>query len=179
MCRTDRFIPQEIKKKIALFCNVPEDAVITAKDVETIYEVPLVLAREGLDAILLKLLDLPYRDKSMDDWVRMVEKIKSPAGGEVAIGIVGKYVTYEDSYKSLNEALCHGGIANDVRVKLGWIEADNMTDGQLVEAIDPCHGIRVHVGVGIRGVAGMLQAIRHARERRVAFFRICPARRCG
>src|SRR5213594_3693610 len=84
LCRTDRFIPKEIKKKIALFCNVPEDAVITAKDVETIYEVPLVLAREGLDAILLKLLDLPYRDKNMDDWVRVVEKIKTPAAGDVA-----------------------------------------------------------------------------------------------
>ena len=179
MCRTDRFIPKEIKKKIALFCNVPEEAVITAKDVETIYEVPLVLAREGLDAILLKLLDLPYRDKSMDDWVRMVEKIKSPAGGDVAIGIVGKYVTYEDSYKSLNEALCHGGIANDVRVKLRWIEADNMTDGQLEEAIAPCHGILVPGGFGIRGVAGMLEAIRHARERKIPFFGICLGLQCA
>jgi len=179
MCRTDRFIPKEIKKKIALFCNVPEEAVITAKDVETIYEVPLVLAREGLDAILLKLLDLPYRDKNMDDWVRMVEKIKSPAGGDVAIGIVGKYVTYEDSYKSLNEALCHGGIANDVRVKLRWIEADNMTDGQLQEAIAPCHGILVPGGFGIRGVAGMLEAIRHARERKIPFFGICLGLQCA
>src|SRR2546422_175048 len=173
MCRTDRFIPKEIKKKIALFCNVPEDAVITAKDVETIYEVPLVLAKEGLDAILLKLLDLPYRDKNMDDLVRIVEKGKSPAGREVNVGIVGKYVTYEDSYKSLNEALGHGGIANEVRVKLKWIEADNLTDGQLEEAIAPCHGILVPGGFGIRGVAGMLEAIRHARERKIPFFGIC------
>src|SRR5213594_1661059 len=179
LCRTDRFIPKEIKKKIALFCNVPEDAVITAKDVETIYEVPLVLAREGLDAILLKLLDLPYRDKNMDDWVRVVEKIKTPAAGDVAIGIVGKYVTYEDSYKSLNEALCHGGIANDVRVKLRWIEADNLSDGQLEEAIAPCHGILVPGGFGIRGVAGMLEAIRHARERKIPFFGICLGLQCA
>src|SRR5881296_559794 len=179
MCRTDRFIPKEIKKKIALFCNVPEDAVITAKDVETIYEVPLVLAREGLDAILLKLLDLPYRDKNMDDWVRMVEKIKNPEAGEVIIGIVGKYVTYEDSYKSLNEALCHGGIANDVRVKLRWIEADNLSDGQLGEAIAPCHGILVPGGFGIRGVAGMLEAIRHARERHIPFLGICLGLQCA
>jgi len=180
MCRTDRFIPKEIKKKIALFCNVPEEAVITAKDVETIYEVPLVLAKEGLDAILLKLLDLPYRDKNMDDWVQMVEKARHPKDGEVIVGIVGKYVTYEDSYKSLNEALTHGGIANDTRVKLRWIEADNLGgDGALEEAIGPCHGILVPGGFGIRGVAGMLEAIRHARERRIPFFGICLGLQCA
>jgi CTP synthase len=179
LCRTDRFIPKEIKKKIALFCNVPEDAVITAKDVETIYEVPLVLAREGLDAILLKLLDLPYRDKNMDDWIRMVEKVKTPSAGEVAVGIVGKYVTYEDSYKSLNEALSHGGIANDVRVRLRWIEADTQSDGRLEEQMASCHGVLVPGGFGIRGVAGMLEAIRHARERRVPFFGICLGLQCA
>ncbi|HXH28453.1 MAG TPA: CTP synthase [Candidatus Polarisedimenticolia bacterium] len=179
LCRTDRFIPKEIKKKIALFCNVPEEAVITAKDVETIYEVPLVLAKEGLDAILLKLLDLPYRDKNMDEWVQMVQRAKNPADGEVVIGIVGKYVTYEDSYKSLNEALTHGGIANDVRVRLHWIEADHLTDGALQEAIAPCHGILVPGGFGLRGVSGMLEAIRHARERRIPFFGICLGLQCA
>jgi CTP synthase len=179
LCRTDRFIPKEIKKKIALFCNVPEDAVITAKDVETIYEVPLVLAREGLDAILLKLLDLPYRDKQMDDWIGMVEKIRNPAAGEVTIGIVGKYVTYEDSYKSLNEALGHGGIANDVRVRLRWIEADGTGDGNLEQAMAACHGVLVPGGFGLRGVAGMLDAIRYARERRVPFFGICLGLQCA
>ncbi len=178
LCRTDRFIPQEIKKKIALFCNVPEEAVITAKDVETIYEVPLVLAKEGLDAILLKDLDLPYRDKNMDDWVQMVQRAKSPKDGEVTVGIVGKYVAYEDSYKSLNEALTHGGIANDVRVRLRWIEADNMGDGTLEQAVAPCHGILVPGGFGIRGVAGMLEAIRYARERRIPFFGICLGLQC-
>ena len=179
LCRTDRFIPQEIKKKIALFCNVPEEAVITAKDVETIYEVPLVLAKEGLDAILLKDLDLPYRDKNMDDWVQMVQRAKSPKDGEITVGIVGKYVTYEDSYKSLNEALTHGGIANDVRVRLRWIEADNMGDGTLEQAVAPCHGILVPGGFGLRGVAGMLEAIRYARERRIPFFGICLGLQCS
>ena len=179
LCRTDRFISKDIKRKIALFCNVPEEAVITAKDVETIYEVPLVLAKEGLDAILLKLLDLPYRDKSMDDWVEMVQRIKNPGGGEVVVGIVGKYVTYEDSYKSLNEALTHGGIASDARVRLRWIEADSLTDGKLEEAMGPCHGILVPGGFGIRGVAGMLEAIRHARERKVPFFGICLGLQCA
>jgi CTP synthase len=179
LCRTDRFIPKEIKKKIALFCNVPEEAVITAKDVETIYEVPLVLGKEGLDAILLKLLDLPYRDKSMDDWIQMVEKVRHPSDGEITVGIVGKYVTYEDSYKSLNEALCHGGIANDARVKLRWIEADHLVDGKTAEAIGACHGILVPGGFGLRGVAGMLEGIRHARQRRIPFFGICLGLQCA
>ncbi len=179
MCRTDRFIPIEIKKKIALFCNVAEEAVITAKDVETIYEVPLVLAKEGVDAILLKLLDLPYRDKNMDDWVQMVERIKHPADGEVVVGIVGKYVAYEDSYKSLNEALTHGGIANNVRVRLHWIEADNLTPETLPDQVAPCHGVLVPGGFGIRGVDGMIEAIRYARERRVPFFGICLGMQCA
>jgi CTP synthase len=179
LCRTDRFIPPEIKKKIALFCNVPEEAVITAKDVETVYEVPLVLAKEGLDAILLKILDLPYRDKNMDDWIEMVRRVKRPSGGEVVVGMVGKYVTYEDSYKSLNEALVHGGIANDVRVKLHWIEADNLMREGIAEALAPCHGILVPGGFGIRGVQGMLEAIRHARESRIPFFGICLGLQCA
>ena len=179
LCRTDRFIPVEIKKKIALFCNVPEEAVMTAKDVDTIYEVPLVLAKEGLDAILLKLLDLPYRDKNMDDWVQMVEKVKQPADGEVVVGIVGKYVAYEDSYKSLNEALTHGGIANDARVRLHWIEADNLTPANMLERVAPCHGVLVPGGFGIRGVEGMIEAIRFVRERRVPFFGICLGMQCA
>jgi CTP synthase len=179
LCRTDRFIPPEIKKKIALFCNVPEEAVITAKDVETIYEVPLVLAKEGVDAILLKDLDLPYRDKSMDDWVEMVRKAKNPSDGEVVVGIVGKYVAYEDSYKSLNEALTHGGIANDARVRLHWIEADKLMGGGIQEQMAPVHGILVPGGFGLRGVDGMIEAIRYARERRVPFFGICLGMQCA
>jgi CTP synthase len=179
MCRTDRFIAKEIKQKIALFCNVPEEAVITAKDVKTIYDVPLVLAKEGLDAILLKLLDLPYRDKQMDDWVQMVHRIKNPENGEVTIGIIGKYVSYEDSYKSLNEALIHGGIANDTRVHLRWIEADNLENGKLEESFGDCHGLLVPGGFGIRGVSGMLEAVRHARERRIPFFGICLGLQCA
>ena len=179
LCRTDRFIPPEIKKKIALFCNVPEEAVITAKDVETIYEVPLVLAKEGVDAILLKDLDLPYRDKNMDDWVEMVGKAKNPSDGEVVVGIVGKYVAYEDSYKSLNEALTHGGIANDARVRLHWIEADKLMGGGIQEQMVPVHGVLVPGGFGLRGVDGMIEAIRFARERRVPFFGICLGMQCA
>ncbi|MEE9291438.1 MAG: CTP synthase [Acidobacteriota bacterium] len=179
LCRTDRIIPRELKQKIALFCNVPEEAVITAKDVETIYEVPLVLAKEGLDAILLKLLDLPYRDKNMEDWVRMVRRVKNPGEGRVTVGMVGKYVTYGDSYKSLNEALTHGGIANDTGVDLRLIEADNLENGNIEESVRDCHGLLVPGGFGIRGVSGMVEVIRYAREQRVPFFGICLGLQCA
>jgi len=172
LCRCDRPVPKDMKRKIGLFCNVPPDQVITAQDVRSIYEVPLALGREGLDAIILKLLDLPYRDKEFKDWEDLVEKIRNPKG-EVVIGIVGKYVGYEDSYKSLNEALVHGGMANDVRVNLQWIEAEEMENGRLEETLSQVDGILVPGGFGIRGVAGMVSAIRYARERMVPFFGIC------
>ena len=172
LCRCDRPVPKDMKRKIGLFCNVPPDQVITAQDVRSIYEVPLALGREGLDAIILKLLDLPYRDKEIKDWEDLVEKIRNPQG-EVTIGIVGKYVGYEDSYKSLNEALVHGGIVNDVRVNLQWIEAEEMENGRLENTLSQVDGILVPGGFGIRGVAGMVSAIRYARERMVPFFGIC------
>ena len=172
LCRCDRPVPKDMKRKIGLFCNVAPDHVISAQDVRSIYEVPLALGREGLDAIILKLLDLPYRDKEFKDWEDLVEKIRNPKG-EVTIGIVGKYVGYEDSYKSLNEALVHGGMANDVRVNVQWIEAEEMENGRLEETLSQVDGILVPGGFGIRGVAGMVSAIRYARERMVPFFGIC------
>jgi CTP synthase len=117
LCRTDHFLSQEIKAKIALFCSVPEEAVITAKDVENIYEVPLVLGHEGLDTQILRCLKLETADRNMQPWIDLVEKIRHPRD-EVTIGIVGKYVGYQDSYKSLNEALFHGGIAHQLKVNL-------------------------------------------------------------
>ncbi|HKY31182.1 MAG TPA: CTP synthase [Candidatus Polarisedimenticolia bacterium] len=172
LCRCDRPIPKEMKKKIGLFCNVPPDQVITAQDVRSIYEVPLALGREGLDAIILKLLDLPYRDKDFRSWEELVERVRHPRG-EVTIGIVGKYVGYEDSYKSLTEALVHGGVANDVKVNLRWIEAEEMENGRLEETLSQVDGILVPGGFGIRGVCGMISAIRFAREKKVPFFGIC------
>jgi CTP synthase len=172
MCRCDRPIPKEMKKKIGLFCNVAPDQVITAQDVKSIYEVPLALGREGLDAIILKLLDLPYRDKDFKSWEDLVQKIRHPQG-EVTIGIVGKYVGYEDSYKSLNEALVHGGVANNVRVIVKWIEAEEMENGRLEDTLSRVDGILVPGGFGLRGVAGMISAIRYAREKKVPFFGIC------
>ena len=179
LCRCDRPLPRELKRKIALFCNVPEDAVITAQDVQTIYEVPLMLGREALDAIILKSLDLPYKDKNMDSWEAMVRTSRDPSGGEVRIGMVGKYVKYEDSYKSLNEALAHGGIANDVRVSLEWIEAEEIENGDLEKRLLQMDGILVPGGFGIRGTGGMIEAIRVVREHQVPFFGICLGLQCA
>src|SRR4026209_1260207 len=127
LCRTDRFLDVEIKRKIALFCDVNEEAVITAKDGSTIYEVPLVLAAEGLDGIVLKYLHLPQTERHMQAWEDLVRRIKSPAG-EITIHVVGKYVGYEDSYKSLNEALYHGGFPHRVKVNIKWVEAEALEE---------------------------------------------------
>jgi CTP synthase len=178
LCRTDRFLPQELKRKIALFCNVSEEAVITAKDVDTVYEVPLVLGKEGLDAIILKHLDLPYRDKDMENWKSLVHTIRHPED-EVNIAMVGKYVQYEDSYKSLNEALVHGGVANGLRVNFQWVEAEQVPEGELEGTIVHADGILVPGGFGVRGVEGMLEAARFARESKVPYFGICLGMQCA
>ena len=178
LCRTDRALQKEMKKKIALFCNVPPECVITAKDVKSIYEVPIEFGREGLDAIILKLLDLPYRDKDMGEWDRLMETIRNPKD-EVIIGVVGKYVGYEDSYKSLNEALLHGGVANDVKVKLQWIEAEEMEGPRIAKTLSEVDGVLVPGGFGIRGVTGMVEAIRFARENQIPFFGICLGLQCA
>src|SRR5262249_42179660 len=146
--------------------------VISAKDVTSIYEVPLFLGQEGIDEIIMKLLDLPYRKKNLRDWEALVEKVLQPRD-EVTIGIVGKYVSYEDSYKSLNEALVHGGVANHLKVNLQWIEAEEVGNGRLKDALGRVDGILVPGGFGHRGVEGMVEAIRFARENRVPFFGIC------
>jgi CTP synthase len=178
LCRCDRSLPTEIKRKIALFCNVGEDAVISARDVETIYEVPLHLSAEGIDEIIMKLLDLPYRRKDLKDWEALVRTIQKPKD-EVTIGIVGKYVSYEDSYKSLNEALVHGGVASDVKVNRQWIEAEDMINGKLEADLERVDGILIPGGFGIRGVAGMIEAVRYARERRVPYLGICLGLQCA
>jgi CTP synthase len=178
LCRCDRPVPAELKRKIALFCNVSEDAVMTARDVESIYEVPLTLSGEGIDEIIMKLLDLPYRPRNLKAWEDLVDRIGHPSD-EVTIGIVGKYVAYEDSYKSLNEALIHGGVAANLRVRLRWIEAEDMLDGKLESELAQVDGILVPGGFGVRGVAGMVEAIRYARERKVPFFGICLGLQCA
>src|SRR5438034_6394771 len=172
LCRTDRSLPSEVKKKIALFCNVPVEAVINAKDVPSIYEVPLQFAAEGLDEILLDLLNLPHYDRDLSKWENLVNRIKNPSG-EVDIAVVGKYVEYGDSYKSLNEALAHGGIANNLRVKLHYVDAETLENDQYPDVLFRADAILVPGGFGRRGVEGMMRAIRYAREKKVPFFGIC------
>jgi CTP synthase len=178
LCRTDRFLAPEIKAKIALFCSVPEEAVITAKDVENIYEVPLVLASEGLDTQILRCLQLPTAERNMRPWSELVERLQHPAD-EVSIGIVGKYVGFQDSYKSLNEALAHGGIAHNLKVNLIWVEAEGLEDERWDEQLQGLDGILVPGGFGKRGIPGMLRGIEFARTRKVPYFGICLGMQCA
>jgi CTP synthase len=172
LCRTDRFLDQEIKRKIALFCDVDEEAVITAKDVSSIYEVPLVLAAEGLDRIVLQRLNLPQTEARMDAWIDLVDRIKNPSD-EITIHVVGKYVGYEDSYKSLNEALYHGGFKHRLRVNIRWVEAEALEQPGGEQLLDGAHGILVPGGFGDRGTRGMMRAAEIARERNTPYFGIC------
>ena len=172
LCRTDRFLDADIKRKISLFCDVNEEAVITALDVPTIYEVPLVLAAEGLDQIVLKLLHLPLTEARTEAWQQLVHGIKNPKD-ELTIHVVGKYTGYEDSYKSLNEAVFHGGFANHLKVRLNWVEAEALEKEGGAELLNDAHGILVPGGFGSRGTRGMMKASEYARERGIPFFGIC------
>ncbi|HTU41744.1 MAG TPA: CTP synthase [Candidatus Aquilonibacter sp.] len=175
LCRTDRFLAKEIKSKIALFCNVQEEAVITAKDVASIYEVPLVFANEGVDTLVLKYLRLEAKDRDLSKWEDIVHRVYNPKD-TVTIGIVGKYVEYEDSYKSLKEALVHGALAHNLKLELNWIEAEGLENAEpesVESQLAGYDGILVPGGFGKRGIEGMLIAIRYARENKVPYFGIC------
>jgi CTP synthase len=174
LCRTDRFLSKDIKSKIALFCNVEEEAVITAKDVASIYEVPVVFSREGVDTLVLRYLRLEAKDRDLKDWEEIVHRVYNPKA-EVTIGIVGKYVEYEDSYKSLKEALVHGALAHNLKLNLNWVEAEGLETGDRTyeEQLADYDGLLVPGGFGKRGIEGMLIAIRYARERKVPYFGIC------
>src|SRR5262245_1732956 len=172
LCRTDRFLPQSLKNKISLFSNVPSEAVVTAKDVSSIYEVPLVFKQENLDRTILNLLRLPESDAHLEQLEQLMERIRNPKH-EVKIGVVGKYVELEDSYKSLYEALYHGGAANDSKVKIQWIEAEKILPENAAEMLGEMDGILVPGGFGLRGIPGMIHAIQYAREKKVPYFGIC------
>jgi CTP synthase len=174
LCRTDRFLSKDIKSKIALFCNVEEVAVITAKDVASIYEVPLVFSHEGVDELAMKYLHLESKERDLKQWEELVHKVYNPKA-DVHIAIVGKYVEYEDSYKSLKEALVHGALSHNLKLRVNWVEAEGLEAGQRVceEQLREYDGILVPGGFGKRGIEGMLQAIRYAREQKVPYFGIC------
>ncbi len=182
LCRTDRFLSKDIKSKIALFCNVEEEAVITAKDVASIYEVPVVFAHEEVDTLILRRLKLEAKDRDLVKWNDLVHRVYNPKD-VVKIGIVGKYVEYEDSYKSLKEALVHGALAHNLKLEVSWIEAEGLeaTDKNTVKnqektfeaQLEEYDGLLVPGGFGKRGIEGMLKAIRYAREKHVPYFGIC------
>ncbi len=178
LCRTDRLLSKDIKAKIALFCNVSEKEVITALDVQNIYEVPLVLHSEGLDDAIAEQLQLDSKPPDLERWRNMIRSDRNPADS-VQIGIVGKYVEYEDSYKSLNEALYHGGLANQLRVELKWVESEGLMEEMLDEQLAPYGGILVPGGFGKRGIDGMLLAAKYARTRKVPYFGICLGMQCA
>jgi CTP synthase len=172
LCRCERDLPQDVKEKIALFCDVAVDAVITARDVHSVYEVPLVYAEQRVDEIILQRLNLQAADRDLRRWSEMLYKLQNPVR-EVRVGLVGKYVEYEDSYKSLKEALLHGGIAHNAKVNIGWIEAEELEWPKCANDLSEYDGILVPGGFGKRGVEGMILAIRYAREHRVPYFGIC------
>jgi CTP synthase len=178
LCRTDRYLSPDIKAKIALFCSVAEDAVITAKDVDNIYEVPLILGKEGLDSQVLRCLRLDTGERNVQPWIELVERIQHPQD-EVTIGIVGKYVGYQDSYKSLNEALVHGSIAHDLKLNKVWVEAEDLEGLDREAHLQVLDGILVPGGFGQRGILGMVRAIEFARQRKVPYFGICLGMQCA
>ncbi|MFN0124168.1 MAG: CTP synthase, partial [Blastocatellia bacterium] len=179
LCRTDRELPRDMKEKIALFCNLPEEAVVTAPDVKSVYEIPQVFAREGLDELIVDMLRLPLGDTDLRQWNALVKRMNG-ARESVTIGIVGKYVELEDSYKSLNEALVHGGSANNVRVRFQWIESEElMTDDRWEDRLREVDAILVPGGFGKRGINGMIRAIGFARREKKPFFGICLGMQCA
>jgi CTP synthase len=172
VCRSERFISDDMKEKIALFCDVDVEAVVTARDVKSVYEVPLSFAAEHVDDIVLRLLHLDAPPRDLTKWTAMIERLNNPKD-EISIGIVGKYVEYEDSYKSLKEALLHGGMAHQVKVNIHWIEAEGIVGEGWQRQLEPFDAILVPGGFGKRGIDGMLNAIRYARECKVPYFGIC------
>ena len=178
VCRTDRPIPMEVKKKISLFCNVEAESVVIARDVESIYEVPLMLHEDGIDRMIIRKLNLQVGEPDLRVWKDVVARVKNPKG-RVKIAVVGKYVNLKDSYKSLCEALAHGGIANNVTVDILWTDAEEIENKDPGLSLSNVQGILVPGGFGGRGIEGKIKAIRFARESRIPFFGICLGMQCA
>ena len=172
LCRTETELSEELREKIALFCDVDREAVIGARDVSSVYQIPVIFAREGVDEILLRHFELETAARDLTAWEEMLQRLRHPQG-EVTIGIVGKYASYEDSYKSLKEALLHGGLHHRLRVNVSWIEAENITAAAAHHELRDVDGILVPGGFGERGIEGKIEAIRYARENKVPYFGIC------
>lgn len=172
LCRTEKPLSPEIKAKIALFCNLEPEAVITALDVESIYEIPLLFHAEGLDERLVEVLNIWTRAPRLEAWQDLLDRLKNPVD-EVDIGIVGKYVNLRESYKSLHEALVHGGVAHRTKVNLHYIDSEMLEREGVAGHLEHLHGILVPGGFGYRGVEGKIRAIQYARQHKVPYFGIC------
>ena len=178
LCRTDRYLPPDLKEKIALFCNVEKGAVITAKDVDTVYEVPIVFRKEGLDDLIIKLLHVDTGPPNLREWDAMVQKIKHPKH-EISVALVGKYIGLKESYKSLTEALVHGGIDHETRVHVHWIESEEIERQGTERVLRETDGILIPGGFGVRGIEGKIETIRYARERGIPFLGLCLGMQCA
>jgi CTP synthase len=179
ICRTEQPLSHDIRRKIALFTNVELEGVIEARDVETIYEVPLKFKEQHLDDVILRQLGIDRPQPDLTSWTDMVERVKRPSSGEARIAVVGKYTTLVDSYKSIQEALIHGGIANDVKVRTEWRSSEDFDTGDGIDILRDYDGLLIPGGFGPRGVEGMLEAIRFARENGMPFFGICLGLQCA
>ncbi len=180
VCRAERSIPQSVKRKIALFANLKEHEIITARDLSTIYEVPLVLQKEKIDELIVEKLQLPASQEArLDDWKEIVNRIKKPSRGAVKIAIVGKYIELPDAYKSIIESFVHAGAANDVKVEIKWVSAEELDEREPEEFLSDVCGILVPGGFGERGVEGKIKAVKFARENKIPFFGICLGMQCA
>ncbi len=179
ICRTERPLHDDLKRKTALFTNVDPAAVIEARDVETIYEVPLMFRHQKLDELVVDKLGIAAEPLEMSRWEAMVERVKHPAQGRVRIAVVGKYTALVDSYKSIQESLCHGGAANDVAVEVQWLSSEDFEHGKAADVLGSYHGLLIPGGFGVRGVDGMVEAIEWARTNGLPFFGICLGLQCA
>ena len=178
-CRTEHPLDLELRKKIARFTNVSVNAVIEAKDASTIYEVPLFMQAEELDTVVLDKLGLSKRNiPNLDQWKEFLDKLKNPKS-EINIALVGKYVELKDSYKSISEAIIHAGVSNNVKIKVHWIQSENVNAKNVQELLQTMQGILVAPGFGSRGIAGKIEAIRFARESGIPFLGICLGMQCA
>ncbi len=180
VCRSEHRLTKDIREKIALFCNVDRDAVVEARDVSTIYEVPLIYAQQGLDDIVMRKFGFAAPEPDMKQWANLVRRIKQPSNGELRIGICGKYTQYQDAYKSIIESFIHAGAANNVHVDLHWVDSETLhSEADVRTALAGLDGLLVAPGFGSRGVEGKIRAIRFVRERGIPFFGICLGMQCA
>jgi CTP synthase len=178
LCRTEGPLTESSKQKIGLFCNVTSEAVIEARDVDSVYKVPLMFHQEGMDDLVVKLLQIELDPPELDRWKMILDRIDNPSS-EVDIAICGKYTTLHDSYKSILEAFCHAGIANDVKVNVHWADSESIDEKNVASKLSGYAGILIPGGFGHRGVEGMIQAVRYVRENNIPYFGICLGLQCA